>query len=39
MTTDRRLANITGPAVRGLYYPPLQIYKKNLRENTANSQG
>jgi len=29
MTFDRRLANITGPAVRGLYFPFTQDMMKN----------
>jgi len=30
MIVDSRLANITGPVVRDLYYPSTQIDKKGL---------
>jgi len=40
MTFDRRLANIAGPVVRGLFCPPTQILmKKALHEITVNSHG
>jgi len=39
MAFHQRLANITGPVVRGLYYHPTNnLIKKNLHEVTVNSQ-
>jgi len=39
MTFDRRLANVTDPVVRGLYFPSTQnLIQKALHEITANSQ-
>jgi len=35
MTIDRRLANITGPLVRGLYCPSQNLIKKSLHEITV----
>jgi len=40
MRFHRRLANITAPVVRGLYWPFSQnLVKKALHEITVNSQG
>jgi len=39
MTFDRKLANVTDPVIRGLYYPSTQnLIQKSLHEITVNSQ-
>jgi len=39
MTFDGRLANVKAPVVHGLYFFSQILIKKDLRENTAISQG
>jgi len=39
MTFDGRLVHVKAPVVHGLYFFSQNLIKKDLHENTANSQG